>query len=723
MKKNFSALFLALMMFMPCMSFAGISFDNLTINDDDKVLYTVSHNQSGVIPYSALFSYKLEGSSSVSSNNLPDILTCYPENISSIGNGKLIQIRNRYGTAIYDFESESLNWIARTAIIPEKSFSLSPVIASPDGLYIVFMRKVSSSTGELIIQETSTRRYVILDKEVPYSYSELPVKWAPDSKHFVYQKGNSIYYATPKEMFGKLQIAEHCRRIGNGSINCIQWCNSDKLVFIDSDIVYLIDSREFATFGMYANYFPLGKIIGRLWEKFSSSDMKFYINSTADELILVKSDSFVSYYKVDSSSKNSYLKPLNNFSYINVIENSYKIEVIWPEKSKPIFWINSILSDGKRSCDIYTYNSKYALEKLFTFAGTSSKIVVSTDGKYAAVPTDNTVLVYAVGSWDSTAKIESSKIESLCWRNSNELVVGTSDNVSVYNVATREKKLLFLSACSDASWDKVTGQIVAKSSEFQDYCIYNDVNNTWRPYKNCVPSEKKVQNQDYRVYLSKAKNFRYDNAVYVRCLGNKVFTFALYKETVQKSQPKRKIALAFDLLDSAEGINAVIGLCYKYDIKPTFFINGEFIRRYPEEARKVALSGAEVGSLFYACVDLTDEFFMIDEEYVKGGLARNEDEYYQCTKKELALIWHAPFYRSTKMIRDAGSSAGYSYIDFPVDYKTMDTKAGKTIESQIIPVTLGLSKNEDGEAFARKLELLINSLLDADYQIVPVSAL
>ena len=75
------------------------------------------------------------------------------------------------------------------------------------------------------------------------------------------------------------------------------------------------------------------------------------------------------------------------------------------------------------------------------------------------------------------------------------------------------------------------------------------------------------------------------------------------------------------------------------------------------------------------------------------------------------------------MIRDAGSSAGYSYVDFPVDYKSMETKPGKTIESQIIPVTIGLSNPDAKESFAQKLELLINSLLDADYEIVPVSEL
>ena len=728
MKKNFSALFLALIILIPGMGFAGISFDNLAINDDDTVLYTVTHDKPGVISYSALFSHKLSGTESITSSNLPDILTCYPEQLNSIGNGKFIQVRNRFGTAIYDFENESLNWIARTSVIPEKSFSLSPVIASPDGLYLVFMRKVSSSTGELIIQEVASRKYVILDKEVPYSYSELPVKWAADSKHFVYQKGNSIYFSTPDAMFKGLQVAEHCRRIGTGTIESVQWVNSDKLVFIDSDIIYLIDSREFATFGMYANYFPLGKILGRLWEKFSSKDMKFYVNSDASQIIIVKADSSVSYYELDTSGNALYVEPLSSFSHMSTLYNSYKIDVVWPKNSKPIFWVNSLTGAGAssgflRNCSIFTFDSKNYLKELSSFGDTSLKVTVSNDGRYAAVPSANEVSVYTVGSWDMVEKIACSKIESICWRNTKELVVGNEDNVSVYNVETKKQKLLFLSSCKNAAWDSVTGQIIAKSKNDAKYSVYNPEKNTWMPFDSAQPSKTEVQNENYRIYTAKAKNARYDNGIYVRCLTGKVNTFALYKETVQKTAPGRKIALVFDLLDSADGLNSVIELCHKYNIRPTYFINGEFIRRYPSDTRKVALSGAEVGSLFYACVDLTDEFFTLSEDYIKNGLARNEDEYYQATKKELALLWHAPFYRSTKMIRDAGTSAGYSYIDFPVDYKSMDTKPGKTIESQIIPVTIGLSNPDSSETFAQKLELLINSLLDADYEIVPVSEL
>ena len=86
-------------------------------------------------------------------------------------------------------------------------------------------------------------------------------------------------------------------------------------------------------------------------------------------------------------------------------------------------------------------------------------------------------------------------------------------------------------------------------------------------------------------------------------------------------------------------------------------------------------------------------------------------------------MWHAPFYKSNKMIRDAGSQAGYSYIEFPVEEDSIDSKAGKTLESQIIPITVGVKSDSEKNEFYTKLELLINSLMDGDYEIVSVSGL
>lgn len=722
MKKTLPALFLT-MFIIPAFSFAGIKFDNLNINSENKMLYTVTQNTSGIKPYSVLFSYNLHDESSIAQNNLPDIITCYPEYLNSLSKGKKMQVRNRYGTAVYDFDNNTLKWIARSAILPEKSFSLSPIITSPDGAWVVFMRKVASSTGELIIQNADTKMYVILDREASYSYTNLPVKWSPDSKNFVYQKNNSVYYCNPEKMFKGIQLEEKYRRIGNGKIQNVQWCSNTSLAYIDSDIIYMIDERELSSLGIYSNFYDLGKVIGRLPERFDPDTMEFKINSAATQMVMVKNNNFVSYYSINPVNTTDYVKILNYKSYTDVFDGSYKFEILWPEFSKPVIWTDFISDSGKISSAVYLFNEKNEIVNILSVEDSTSNAAISPDGKYISFSSGNSVFIYSVNPWTRTAEIKGEKTVSLCWKDSSNLCIGGDQTVRLYNVPLKSESCLFLSQCKSATWDKTSKNIIALTDSYKEYFVYDEVKNVWQKTYSCEPLKAQVQNQEYRIYKAEAKNSRYDNGIYVRHLSGKVNTFALYKEAMKKSASKKKIALAFDLMNSADGVNTILALCEKYDIKPTFFINGEFIRRYPKEVKKIASSGAEAASMFYTCTDLTVKDFEINEDYIKRGLARNEDEYFAVTGKELSLLWHAPFYKSNKMIRDAGSQAGYSYIEFPVEEDSIDSKAGKTLESQIIPITVGAKSDSEKNEFYTKLELLINSLMDGDYEIVSVSGL
>lgn len=722
MKKIISALFLA-MLILPASGFAGIIFDNLNLNPDNKMLYSVTQKVPGIKPYSVLFSYILHDEASVGSSNIPDILTCYPEHISSLNNGKYMQVRNRYGTALYDFDKEKLTWVARSAIIPEKSFSLSPIITSPDGLWCVFMRKTGSSTGELVIQEVLSKKYVILDREASYSYTSLPVKWSPDSKNFLYQKGNSIYFCNPEKMFKGIQLEEKYRRIGTGKISNVQWCTNKTLAYVDQDIIYLIDERELSSLGIYSSFYNLGKVIGRLPEKFNPDSMEFKINSAVTQMVMVKNNNFVSYYNLNVSNSTDYVKLLNYKSYNDMFDGSYKFEILWPEFSKPVIWTDFIADSGKVSSSVYLFNDKNEIVKVLSIEDSTSNAAISSDGKYIAFSSGESAFIYSVNPWSRVAEIKGEKISSLCWKDSSNLCIGGDQTVRIYSVPLEKTSYLFLSQCKNATWDKTSKNIIAQTETSSDYFAYDEIKNVWNKTYSANPEKVHVQNEDYRIYKAKAKNIRYENGIYVRHLTDKVNTFALYREAAQKSSAKKKIALVFDLLDSADGVNSIIAVCEKYDIKPTFFVNGEFIRRYPRELKKLSASGAEVGSMFYSCTDLTVKNFEINEEYVRRGLARTEDEYFAVTGKELALLWHAPFYKSNKMIRDAGSEAGYSYVDFPIEDGSIDSKAGKTLESQIIPITVGIKSDSEKNEFYTKLELLINSLMDGDYEIVPVSGL
>ena len=185
-------------------------------------------------------------------------------------------------------------------------------------------------------------------------------------------------------------------------------------------------------------------------------------------------------------------------------------------------------------------------------------------------------------------------------------------------------------------------------------------------------------------------------------------------------------------------MSSILYVLKKYKIPATFFINGEFIRRYPKETVQVAKSGYECGSMFFTALDLTSKDFVVDEDFVRRGLARNEDEFFQTTGKELSLLWHAPFYKADSEVKKAGKNCGYSYVEagrFSLDTITLEEAArGKPgylsalelvsfyaqnlVDGSVIPVSTGLSKGTRSDWLYEKLDLLVSLLLSNGYEFV-----
>ena len=140
--------------------------------------------------------------------------------------------------------------------------------------------------------------------------------------------------------------------------------------------------------------------------------------------------------------------------------------------------------------------------------------------------------------------------------------------------------------------------------------------------------------------------------------------------------------------------------------------------------------------MFFSAIDLTDNEFIIDEDFVRRGLARNEDEFYQITKKELSLYWHAPFYFENPQVLSAGEKTGYSYISISNELRELQesqkslnieeilTKYIKAIESGealVIPIPIGYSTAEVVAPLYNNLDLLICTLIKKGYEFETIN--
>jgi peptidoglycan/xylan/chitin deacetylase (PgdA/CDA1 family) len=267
---------------------------------------------------------------------------------------------------------------------------------------------------------------------------------------------------------------------------------------------------------------------------------------------------------------------------------------------------------------------------------------------------------------------------------------------------------------------------------------------------------------DYRVYTQPIDRGNYANMIMVRNLKGlataplfpyKTFAYEKYPENDEPTDPvyfnhgsrirRREVAIVLNAVYSTEGLATVLTTLKDYGVRCTFFVNGEFIRRFPDACQEIADSGHEVASLFYAYFNMTDSRFTVDTEYIKKGLARNEDEYFQATGKELALLWHAPYYFSSSSIIEASKQMNYFYVGRDVDSLDWVGKTDAAVSAgsylpaadlveriisrkkpgSIIPIQLGVAVNNRDDYLYQYLDILINALTKLGYEIVPVSQL
>ncbi len=738
----------------PAFLFAKVQFADLDINSNSELLFTAEQDGGGTLPYKSIFLSRLD-----ESQTSPKLLTCFPEHMELLDGGKKLQVRNRYGTAVYNLLTQSLDWISKSSGFPVEYSSTGVQEASPDGKWICSVRQSGKAQGTLLLESAADRKSLVLNPNAQICYDRINVKWSPDSSALLYEKNGSVYFAKPETLFSGISFPDSFYKIGAGSINSVEWTPRGDIIYVSGDIVYLIQSTELFTRVLYAKLLGSGRITGRLPLRFNPETDYFTACDDGLQLAVCCGEKTVYWYQADltkeeSSGKNP--KPQGCRFYKNV--GCYPLtqtdgivirsQIFWtaePSK-KPVLWLDLIEygSCSKKSL-AYVLGSKPLLAVQTSF---NTRPRLSPDGKHIAFSSQDTLFVYSTVNWKQEAALRGEQIVSFVWSGSSAIFAGGESTVRLWDIANNEYIFLFLSSVEKANWD--AGRIYAftkkDSSGKENVFAFDSSTKNWNHVKNGIKSELRpsLTNGYYRVYLGKGRNDFYGNAIFVRSLSLPVKTYPLFADSQKTEAQKKRVALIFDAQDNAEGLAQVLSVLKEFNVSATFFVNGEFIRRYPQETKQIALSGFECASSFYCNANLLDDSFTIDADFIKRGLGRNEDEFYAATGKELSPLWHAPFYSADEKMRRAGNAAGYIYVDayrelsdrITIEESMLTGKPYKNAcqiidelspllsDGMVIPVNIGaLPSGSRGDYLYQKLGILISAILNRGYSIVDVGTL
>lgn len=762
-------IFLLLLLITPLLLCAEVVFGGLNLSSDNQLLFSAEAESPRYGTYKTAFSQDME------TKELTQ-LSFFPEKVTYLEQSKQLQIQNRFGVFRTKLPQQgSVPAFSLVRDFPsfangEEIYSgkIRQVGSSPDGRHVLFIQPADNAYGSLVLLEVETGKRTRITDRITISYEEPNALWSPDSKYFVYEKGSQLYYYSMNQLKRDEVMREELRLIGDGTLANVQWTQQNQLYYIDDSVLYRIFSAEFFTRSFYSDLLDAGQVVGKVPFEFDYNFDSFYVSPDGAKLLFNKGGrNLILYYL----KNDDYLSTGSTVSlpYLYLPRNTRIQRLLWSEKDV-ITVLTGSIQGGRSNTSLFRLDlaareaqnaSSIAFEKLE--ADSIKDLVLAPDGRHAALIYPDRVLIKQYDRWSTTRTLRHSEPLHANWTADDELIVSGRQFIRRYRLNESADTLIALSQPGTYGYGE-DGKVYTLAA---DERFAYSARDGWKAFDedvSIVPGQ--IANENYRVYLSNNPEGRsYRNMIMVRHIKEYKTTQLAshaghpYEPFPEEEDPvnlknfnhgsrlrRREVALVFNAVDSVEGLTEVLNTLHDYGLKCTFFINGEFMRRNPEAVKELASSDHEIGSLFYTYFNMTDARYQISKEFIKQGLARNEDEYFNITAgeggrgDELALLWHSPYYFVNNQIIEASIEMNYTYIGYDVDpldwvskseEDSMYRSAPELVErvlmqkkpGSIIPIRIGTVKGGRDDYLFQYLDLLIDALISKGYKVVPVSTL
>ena len=757
-----------------------LSFESADINTEGDILFDIRADAYEGYSYKTLFKYSNE-------NNKIEQLTFFPEKLQLLGNNKFLQVSNRFGIIRLDLKSGAVDthsdFEPLSASNSSKIGALNNIKASPDGRWLTLVEPSTLVFGRLVLVDTNTeRRYILSNKTVR---NDLPVSWSPDSKIILYEDDGVIYFARPEWFSAASFPDKNFRKLSQGKIKNLKWISSSEFVFLSGNALYRVSSTELFTKAFYGPLFPVGKLAAKIPSDFSPAFDSIFIAPDGKTAIFVKGKRNVYRIKLDGDDYvNVYSS--DSIPYLLLPGNTAEVSVHWKDNS-PIVFAEGLAGGSKilRAWQILSSSSSF--EKI-PIIEKSSFLAASPNFGIAAFKEAEGIVFYDTSrteenggsSWKKLNVFSDEKIISAVWKNNFTVFLGGENYIYEYNLNDKSsgagKKKISVSSMQDYSWSDSGKEILISlksvrnnepegaSQDSDNAEILKYISNLKWTLSSKKIMQKKNANLSDRIYIDSNSGY-FANMIYIRRLKDFITRPLLedgsfLREKTQKKASseidnsssvfshgnrsgKQRVALVFDAMDDMDGIASILYTLKKNNISSTFFINGEAMRQNPNAVKEIVKSGHQCGSLFFTTWNLNDTAYRIDDNFIKQGLARNEDNFYSLTGSELSLIWHTPHYMSSSLIVNAGKNAGYVFISpdvrvadwlspdekfaVPSLYKTsaelIEDIADSVQTGSIIPIRIGRALSNRGDYLYYNLQLLIDVLTEMGYEITDIKTL
>jgi len=719
-------LFLALS-FFPVFSLAGISFSDLNLSSDDRLLFKADFESQHAIFVSTLYDMSIQQ------------LTSFPEKLQLVDNGRTIIAINRFGAATIPVTGGLPMTVPgypsfAKGSVPLKG-RLQELAASPNGRWIVHIEPTSPAYGNLFLVDVSGGAKYLISEKVELPASDFPARWSPDSRLFVYSKGGRLFYLPIISDLSVL-INERFRMIGTGGINSVLWDSNGGFYYLTGNTLYCVKNQELFTRTIYGDFLSIGSVAALFPFDFDSNFDRYWIAPDASSILINKNEKSLFFFTLGENKDSAAFLPHTAIPY-----GAENLNVLWASSGQL-----AIVFSFQNETTVWRFeNDEIQVSNLNIPSSYNADL--SPDGSKVVFWGDSGLEIRDFSNWRQLQRFAGEPVLSCAWINNEKLVSGNSRfieeiDISGTNVTRRQICLSGAQEFGFEAGSRGPSRILAR---VESNWFATDGTNPWVPVNNPELRQVSSASERYRVFLEPQHSGYFKNIPMVRNMySTNTVSFVARHSAGRAYTPGRQIqtALCFDLYDDDAGLTQVLAALRRYNIRATFFLNGDFIRRNPVAAAAIAKAGHETASLFYAQIDFSDTRYSITNNFITQGLARNEDEFFRATGKELSLLWHPPFYRNSAAISAAAATTGYTTVTRtfdPSDWLSREdsvrlnirqTSPSQMIEQilekkengAVVPLRIGLLPGGRDEYLFQRIDVLLDALIRSGVEIVPVSA-
>lgn len=139
---------------------------------------------------------------------------------------------------------------------------------------------------------------------------------------------------------------------------------------------------------------------------------------------------------------------------------------------------------------------------------------------------------------------------------------------------------------------------------------------------------------------------------------------------------KPQIAISFDAAWGADDTDTLLQILEENDVKTTFFMCGYWVDKYPEEVKKIAEAGHDLGNHSATHPHMSQ----LSKEQIKEELITTGNKIEELTGVKSELF-RPPFGEYTNDVISAAEECGYYTIQW--DVEGLDTKLKTTFSNQL----------------------------------------